>query len=53
MVYQLYKTQQLYCSLETAWQFFSSPQSLSRITPAEMKFQVLSALPEGISLKEC
>ena len=47
MVYQLHKTQQLNCNIETAWNFFSSPQNLSRITPGDMKFKVVSSLPEG------
>ena len=50
MVYQLQRSQQLYCSLETAWKFFSSPHNLSRITPKEMKFRVMTGLPnENIS----
>lgn len=47
MVYQLHRTQQLYCTIETAWNFFSSPHNLSRITPRSMNFKVLSTLPEG------
>jgi ligand-binding SRPBCC domain-containing protein len=42
MRYQLYKEQQLNCDIETAWQFFSSPYNLSKITPKEMNFVVLS-----------
>lgn len=40
--YQLYRTQQLNCDIATAWKFFSSPYNLSRITPPEMNFTVLS-----------
>lgn len=47
MSYQLKKEQQLYCDIQTAWDFFSSPHNLSRITPKEMGFIVLSDLPEG------
>ena len=47
MVYQLSKTQQLYCNLETAWNFFSSPRNLYHITPKEMNFKVIPGLPEG------
>lgn len=47
MVYQLLKIQQLYCSIETAWNFFSSPENLSRITPEDMRFRLQSDLPEG------
>ncbi|MCX2452296.1 SRPBCC family protein [Pedobacter sp. PLR] len=46
MIYQLKKEQQLYCDIESAWDFFSSPHNLSRITPKEMGFDVLSDLPE-------
>ncbi|WCM41498.1 SRPBCC family protein [Flavobacterium sp. CBA20B-1] len=44
MRYQLKRTQQLYCDIETAWQFFSSPHNLAVITPKEMGFDVLTAL---------
>jgi ligand-binding SRPBCC domain-containing protein len=47
MIYQLKREQQLYCDIQTAWDFFSSPHNLSRITPKEMGFVVLSNLPEG------
>ena len=46
MVYQLNRIQQLHCDLVTAWEFFSSPHNLSRITPKEMQFKVLSDLPD-------
>ena len=42
MKYQLYREQQLNCDLETAWRFFSSPNNLSKITPPDMDFIVLS-----------
>lgn len=42
MKYQLYREQQLHCDMETAWQFFSSPMNLSKITPDDMRFTVLS-----------
>ncbi|WP_443938883.1 SRPBCC family protein [Pedobacter sp. MW01-1-1] len=42
MRYQLYREQQLNCDLETAWSFFSSPKNLSKITPKNMGFVVLS-----------
>lgn len=38
MIYQLYREQQLKCSIETAWSFFSSPDNLSEITPKDMGF---------------
>lgn len=46
MNYRLIRTQQLHCNIDTAWKFFSSPYNLSRITPKNMKFQVLTALPD-------
>jgi len=46
MIHQINRTQQLSCDISTAWKFFSSPHNLSRITPPEMKFTVLS---EGLS----
>jgi ligand-binding SRPBCC domain-containing protein len=46
MLYQLNRIQQLHCDLDTAWEFFSSPHNLSRITPNEMQFTVLSYLPD-------
>ncbi len=44
MRYQLYKEQQLKCDIETAWDFFSSPHNLSKITPSDMGFTVTSDL---------
>lgn len=40
MRYQLHRTQQLYCDIETAWHFFSSPMNLAKITPPDMRFTV-------------
>ncbi len=42
MKHRLYKEQQLNCDIETAWDFFSSPKNLSKITPKDMGFTVLS-----------
>lgn len=42
MKQQLYREQQLHCDIETAWHFFSSPTNLSKITPKDMEFNVLS-----------
>lgn len=46
MAYQLQRIQQLECDIDTAWKFFSSPYNLSRITPREMNFVVLTELNE-------
>ena len=43
-MYQLYKEQQLNCNIETAWEFFSSPYNLPKITPSDMGFTVDSDL---------
>ena len=40
-IYRMYTTQWLPMSLEEAWDFFSSPRNLSKITPAEMRFEIL------------
>lgn len=42
MKYQLYREQQLNCDIEKAWVFFSDPKNLSKITPKNMGFTVLS-----------
>lgn len=47
MMYILKREQQLYCDIASAWSFFSSPHSLSRITPKEMGFVVLSNLTDS------
>jgi ligand-binding SRPBCC domain-containing protein len=41
-VYNLKTVQFLPISMEKAWEFFSSPTNLSKITPAELKFKILS-----------
>ncbi len=43
---QLEFTQKLAVSQQQAWDFFSSPQNLNAITPPEMKFKILSSVPE-------
>lgn len=42
MRYQLYREQQLHCGIETAWEFFSSPMNLPKISPQNINFTVLS-----------
>ncbi len=44
MKYQLYREQQLQCDINTAWEFFSSPYNLSKITPKDMGFTVITNL---------
>lgn len=40
-------TQQLPVCLEEAWAFFSSPNNLQKITPADMSFEVTSDKKDG------
>ncbi len=42
MKYKLERTQMINCEITTAWDFFSSPYNLSKITPDNMRFEVLS-----------
>lgn len=44
MTYQIIREQQLNCSIDKAWEFFSSANNLSVITPEDMKFTVLTQL---------
>src|SRR5690554_6006697 len=46
MRHRLHTTQQLNCDLATAWEFFSSPYNLSRITPKEMNFVIKTQVTE-------
>ncbi|WKW46174.1 SRPBCC family protein [Myroides sp. JBRI-B21084] len=46
MRYTLKRSQQLYCDIDTAWNFFSSPKNLSKITPKEMNFKVISQVSD-------
>lgn len=41
-IYKIAREQQLYCDIDTAWSFFSSPFNLSKITPKDMRFTVIS-----------
>ena len=45
-LYQLKKSQKLLISTETAWNFFSNPANLSKITPPWLNFEVKTELPE-------
>lgn len=44
MKHRYNKQQQLYCNIETAWEFFSSPLNLEKITPKDLGFRVLSKI---------
>ena len=41
-IYNLTRTQELPISLEAAWDFFSSPANLKKITPDKMGFDIIS-----------
>ena len=45
-MYQLKRTQFIRTDLKTAWDFFSSPGNLKKITPDYMGFDVKTKLPE-------
>ena len=45
-MYTLERTQRIPISLEEAWKFFQNPSNLSKITPSEMGFQILSEVPD-------
>ena len=44
-VHTLERTQIIPATLTTAWEFFSSPRNLEKITPSSLGFQILSELP--------
>jgi len=48
MVHVLETSQITPASLENAWDFFSNPRNLARITPPELDFTILTALPDRI-----
>lgn len=45
-IYQLKTTQKLPVSIDIAWDFFSNPKNLAKITPARLNFKTKSELPE-------
>jgi ligand-binding SRPBCC domain-containing protein len=50
MVHVLKQIQVLPISPQQAWEFFSRPENLDDITPADLRFEVLSHLPPRIYL---
>ncbi|MFK7910176.1 MAG: hypothetical protein AB8F34_06185 [Akkermansiaceae bacterium] len=40
MIYQLEREQHLNCSLDQAWEFFSTPRNLDRLTPDSVGFKI-------------
>ena len=48
MVRVLESSQIIQASIERAWDFFSDPRNLAKITPPELDFTILTALPERV-----
>jgi len=48
MVHVLESSQIIQASIERAWDFFSDPRNLAKITPPELDFTILTALPERV-----
>lgn len=46
-MYRFETTQILPISVSQAWEFFSSAGNLSKITPPEMEFKIISKIPEN------
>jgi ligand-binding SRPBCC domain-containing protein len=44
-IYQLERVQRLPIGVEEAWDFFSDPHNLPRITPPFMRFEITSSVP--------
>lgn len=44
--FSIYRKQLLNLGIDEVWEFFSSPENLSKITPTYMDFQVVSSLPD-------
>ena len=47
-LYQIKTQQKLPISIEKAWDFFSNPKNLKKITPEEMSFEILSGAEKSI-----
>ena len=48
MVHVLESSQIIQDTIERTWDFFSDPRNLSRITPPELDFTILTSLPDRI-----
>lgn len=49
-VYHIKKQQVLPISLDEAWDFFSSPKNLAKITPAHMNFRITNISGDGAEM---
>jgi ligand-binding SRPBCC domain-containing protein len=45
-MYTLYREQLIETNIERAWEFIKNPKNLDAITPDDMKFTILSEIPE-------
>jgi ligand-binding SRPBCC domain-containing protein len=45
-IYQLERKQRLAIGLQEAWDFFSNPRNLERITPEDLKFRIFTEVPD-------
>ena len=48
MIHVLQTTQVIPVTLDRAWDFFSDPRNLAKITPPELDFTILTTLPERV-----
>ena len=48
MIHVLETSQIIHASIERAWDFFSDPRNLAKITPPELDFTILTALPKRV-----
>lgn len=47
-IYCLHRRQRLAMTPEQAWDFFSNPRNLEEITPADLRFSIISEVPDSI-----
>lgn len=47
-IYQLERKQRLAMGLEQAWDFFSNPRNLERITPDDLHFRIFTEVPDVV-----
>ncbi len=47
-IYTLKSSQKIPISVDEAWDFFSSPENLEKLTPSDMNFNVTSGKPEKV-----
>jgi len=45
-IYHLHREQQLPCSMDDAWEFFSTPRNLDRLTPKSVGFKITHCASE-------